>query len=138
MVKGRRQAGKPLPSCPPEIQYGGSVPTVIRFEVGESYRQSKWYREYCVCSSSSVQAQFYYFKGYDNYSEPDYTYNNSKDQFIINSIDVVGIGDKENIDLSTSLRTNYYGIDSYVEFIALCNFKSTENIEYLQCKKNFW
>ena len=57
--------------------------------------------------------QFYYFKGYDNYSEPDYTYNNSKDQFIINSIDVVGIGDKENIDLSTSLRTNYYGIDSY-------------------------
>ena len=57
--------------------------------------------------------QFYYFKGYDNYSEPDYTYNNSKDQFIINSIDVVGIGDKENIDLSTSLKTNYYGIDSY-------------------------
>lgn len=57
--------------------------------------------------------QFYYFKSYDSYSESDYKKYDSKDQFIINSIDVVGIGDKENIDLSTSLKTNYYGIDSY-------------------------
>ena len=57
--------------------------------------------------------QFYYFKGYDSYSESDYKKYDSKDQFTINSIDVVGIGDKENIDLSTSLKTNYYGIDSY-------------------------
>ena len=57
--------------------------------------------------------QFYYFKSYDSYSESDYKKYDSKDQFIINSIDVVGIGDKENVDLSTSLKTNYYGIDSY-------------------------
>ena len=57
--------------------------------------------------------QFYYFKGYDNHSESDYKDNNSKDQFIINTIDVVGLGDKKDIDLSANLKTNYYGFDNY-------------------------
>ena len=57
--------------------------------------------------------QFYYFKNYDNYTENNYKEYDSKDQFIINSIDVVGVGDKENIDLSTNLKTNYYGFDNY-------------------------
>ena len=57
--------------------------------------------------------QFYYFKNYDSYTEDDYKEHDSKDQFIINSIDVVGVGNKENIDLSTNLKTNNYGFDNY-------------------------
>ena len=58
--------------------------------------------------------QFYYFKyQYDNYSEDYYKEHGSKDQFTINSIDIVGLGDKKDIDLSANLKTNYYGIDSY-------------------------
>ena len=57
--------------------------------------------------------QFYYFKGYDNYSESKYKEYDSKDQFIINTIDIVGVGNKEDIDLSTNLKTNYYGFDNY-------------------------
>ena len=57
--------------------------------------------------------QFYYFKGYDNYLESDYKEHNSKDQFIINTIDVVGLGDKKDIDLSANLKTNNYGFDNY-------------------------
>ena len=58
--------------------------------------------------------QFYYFKNsYDNYSEDYYKTHDSKDQFTINTIDIVGLGDKQDIDLSASLKTNYYGIDSY-------------------------
>ena len=58
--------------------------------------------------------QFYYFKSsYDNYSESDYKEHESKDQFIINKIDVVSKGDKEDIDLNTNLKTNYYGFDNY-------------------------
>ena len=58
--------------------------------------------------------QFYYFKSsYDNYSESDYKEHGSKDQFIINTIDIVGKGDKKDIDLNTNLKTNYYGFDNY-------------------------
>ena len=58
--------------------------------------------------------QFYYFKdSYDNYSEDYYKTHDSKDQFTINTIDIVGLGDKQDIDLSTNLKTNYYGINSY-------------------------
>ena len=57
--------------------------------------------------------QFYYFKGYDNYSESKYKEYDSKDQFIINTIDIVGVGNKEDIDLYTNLKTNYYGFDNY-------------------------
>ena len=58
--------------------------------------------------------QFYYFKSYYDYNSEDfYREHNSKDQFTINTIDVVGVGNKEEIDLVKNLKTNYYGIDDY-------------------------
>ena len=58
--------------------------------------------------------QFYYFKNNDNYTKDDYDNNNSKDQFIINSIDVVETDKNEtNIDLSKKLKTNYKGFTNY-------------------------
>ncbi len=61
--------------------------------------------------------QFYYFKSnYDSYSEDYYKEHNSKDQFIINTIDIVGLGNKQDIDLSANLKTNSYGFNNYSSY----------------------
>ncbi len=60
----------------------------------------------------------YYFKGYDTFPKEQYENRNSKDQFIINTIDVVPIMKSSTIDLKTELVTpGDYGFkESYGSF----------------------